>query len=63
MFGERPVARCRGCGEPLYDGDTAYVLDGRYYCTSCVDDGFTVCRRDEEYDEGDNDIEVYEEQG
>ena len=62
MFDERPFARCSECGEPLYDGDTAYVLEERYYCTSCVDDGLVVCRREDEYeDENDYDYEAYDE--
>ena len=44
MFDEHIAAHCNECGEALYDGDTAYRLDGRYYCAACVDDGLTVVR-------------------
>ncbi len=56
MFAEEAVVRCTGCGEELYDGDTAYLLDGKYYCTACIDDGFTVVRCDgsDEYDENED---------
>ena len=51
MFGSDSVTRCKECGEALYDGDTAYRLGERYYCTSCVDDALTVvrCGEDEDY--------------
>lgn len=34
---EPPVfALCRECGEPIYDGDEYYEIEGRCYCEACV---------------------------
>ena len=57
------IARCRECGEAIYDGDTAYKLGGRYYCTSCVDDSLTVARRDDYFDDDGYDDDNYEDEG
>ena len=58
LFDNEKVARCRECGEALYDGDTAYLLGGKYYCVSCVDDSMTVCRKEDDgYVEDDYDSE------
>lgn len=32
----RPAARCECCGEDMYDGEDAYCIDGKWYCTECV---------------------------
>lgn len=40
-----PLFRCPECGEPLFDGDTAYRIGDRLYCCACVQGGLTVCRR------------------
>ena len=40
-----PLCRCPECGEPLFDGDTAYRLGERLYCCACVRRGLTVCRK------------------
>ena len=53
MFEERPITRCSECGEMLCDGDTAYLLGERWYCTSCVDEAMTICRRRDYYSEED----------
>ncbi len=29
-------AKCRECGEHLYEGDTAYIIDGNCLCPACV---------------------------
>ena len=62
LFESELVARCRECDEPLYDGDTAYLIGGRYYCTGCVDDAFVVCRNKDDYShDDDTDDEGYDE--
>lgn len=35
---------CDACGEPLYDGDTAYSLVGMMFCPACVNAALTVFR-------------------
>lgn len=38
---EPPIfALCRECGEPIYDGDEYYEIDGRNYCEACVLNGY-----------------------
>lgn len=44
------IAKCRECGETLYDGDTAYKLNDAYYCPGCVSDSLIVCRSDGYYE-------------
>lgn len=29
---------CECCLYPFYDGDTAYLIDGAYYCEDCIND-------------------------
>ena len=38
MLTERPIfaGRCECCNRCLYSGDTAYEIDGDYYCEFCV---------------------------
>lgn len=31
-------ARCEICGEPIYDGEDYYEIDGQRYCEDCVYD-------------------------
>ena len=38
--------RCRKCGEPIRDGDTAYLLDGSCYCPGCVENALIIARPD-----------------
>lgn len=34
---EEPVfAKCKYCGDKIYDGDKCYRLEDDYYCTDCV---------------------------
>ena len=37
------VSRCCECGEPLYEGDTAYAVLGKVQCPGCVRDGEYIC--------------------
>lgn len=33
-----PVCDCVDCGTELYEGDTAYVVEGEIYCEDCIGD-------------------------
>lgn len=63
MFVPRCAVRCRECGETLYDGDMAYLIGGRYYCVSCVDDALVVCcdSKEDYHSDEDNTYDDYEE--
>ena len=39
---------CGECGDALVSGETAYLLGGNYYCTSCVGGALVVYRRENE---------------
>ena len=41
-FGPRVCCQCDECGEDIYEGETAYRLGGKTYCSSCVEDGATA---------------------
>ncbi|MBE6626231.1 MAG: hypothetical protein E7628_03475 [Ruminococcaceae bacterium] len=47
---KRPISVCESCKDVLYDGDTAYKLDGAYYCPGCVTDSMVICRDDDYYE-------------
>lgn len=34
----KEVTVCDECGDPLYEGEEAYVIGGNYYCESCISD-------------------------
>ena len=33
---ETPLYECV-CGEPIYEGDSYWLIDGVYYCQSCIE--------------------------
>lgn len=42
-FDPDPVYHCDGCGEPLYEDDTAYDFGGDVFCEECIENcKFTV---------------------
>ena len=36
---QEPVAYCSRCGDPLYEGDALYTVDGGI-CEKCLSDGY-----------------------
>ena len=36
---QEPVAYCNQCGDPLYEGDALYTVDGGI-CEKCLSDGY-----------------------
>lgn len=36
---QEPVAYCSQCGDPLYEGDALYTVDGGI-CEDCLRDGY-----------------------
>lgn len=35
-----PAERCDRCGDPLYEGDYLYTIDGERLCEECLKDGY-----------------------
>lgn len=44
----KAIYHCADCGNPLYDGDTAYSLLGTKFCAGCVERSLIVCREPED---------------
>lgn len=36
---EEPLRECDCCGLEMYEGDTYYLINGKYYCEGCVEVG------------------------
>lgn len=46
---EPPIyAKCEICGEPIYDGDEYFELDGHNYCEACVNGSYRTAEVDYE---------------
>lgn len=37
---EEEAIHCYCCGEPIYEGDKYYEINGEAFCKSCLDDYF-----------------------
>lgn len=35
-----PKLTCNTCGEPIYEGDPYFEIDGFEYCTECAEENF-----------------------
>lgn len=33
----KQVTKCDECGEPIYEGDLIWEIDGYVYCIDCID--------------------------
>lgn len=45
------VFTCYNCGEPIYEGDNYYDIEGEAWCEECIDDALKTAELEEWYDE------------
>ena len=51
---------CDECGNPIYDGDSYYEIDGRFICDDCMQDKYKRTMNIEDYTYDDYLAEKYE---
>lgn len=42
-FPSRFDSTCNSCGEPIYEGDDTFAVDGDFICKDCAEAGDNIC--------------------